>query len=126
MKVSIEKRQPDREGKRSLRLVYYYGSSVEDGQRKLKRLHYAVVPAKPQGARRLPPIAALWEASETLRSPKANPTTHHKLLVSGSRLVIGQITRCPRSFSTNSTAMERNSRSVDWFVPSEQTANRSG
>ncbi|MDR6965757.1 MULTISPECIES: site-specific integrase [Shewanella] len=39
MKVSIEKRQPDREGKRSLRLVYYYGSSVEDGQRKLKRSH---------------------------------------------------------------------------------------
>ncbi|EEJ0756622.1 site-specific integrase, partial [Salmonella enterica] len=39
MKVSIEKRQPDREGKRSLRLVYYYGSNVEDGQRKLKRSH---------------------------------------------------------------------------------------
>lgn len=51
MKVSIEKRQPDREGKRSLRLVYYYGSSIEDGQCKLKRSHeplYLFIHNKPR------------------------------------------------------------------------------
>ncbi|MBE4620278.1 site-specific integrase [Vibrio navarrensis] len=40
MKVSIQKREPDKNGRRALRLVYFYGTSVdEEGKRRQKRTY---------------------------------------------------------------------------------------
>ncbi|KFF69847.1 hypothetical protein IV99_00645 [Pectobacterium brasiliense] len=84
MKISIEKRQPDREGKRSLRPAHYYGSSIEDGHRQLKRLHEPLnlfVYDKPRSPAEREHNKEALRITEAVRSKRLleSETSKHKL-----------------------------------------------